>query len=198
MTWANSFANCLLCFLGILGSACSESPVTTQPPPALSGLYAANWSRSAATCSPKTLPPPSGSDTMKYARISDSPTTFHLLMRSEAESAISVVPTSITGELAAVLTLRGAFATAWYGFVNRTGSLTEGPRVGGHTFFVTETATDTVSFVQLVPTPPVTNIGVNIHMSGAGTAIFRDGASAGPIYTTCIFQERFGGMKGSS
>jgi hypothetical protein len=168
----------------------STSPLNTS----MSGQYIMDWSRSAATCAPNPLPVPQGGDTSAYARVSAAPLKFSLSMDAiDADSTITLSPKVLTPS---ALRLQGTFGSSRVSATfRRNGAQTEGLRAGGHTFFVTEEATDSAIFVALVQMPPATQLFVSFAAKGFGTATFRDNGPAGAVYTTCVFAETINGAR---
>lgn len=178
--------------------SCSSSSTQPSTPSSVEGRYSVTWTRSAASCTPSLLSAPMSSDTSQYAQVPAQAKSFQGLVQVQLSgSAVSLVPLNANGVVVSSLALNGAFVPVVPILLSRQSTLNEGPRVGGRTYFVTETQADTVQFQLLVQTPPGNQIESHLSAKGAVTITFREGASSGPIYTTCKFTESVVGSRES-
>lgn len=175
-------------------TACSASSTGPQVI-SKSGRYVVVWTRSAATCSPAALPAPASADTTQYARVSPATSTLQSTLDAEDDtSTISFVAVGGTGN--PTLAVAGPVAQGTdIAFLTRSATQMEGPRAGGHSFFVVESGVDSTRFVHLIETPPGRNVEINFGGMGTGTSTFRDGGATGPIFTICTFSETVAGSK---
>jgi hypothetical protein len=113
----------------------------------------------------------------------------------QADSSVSVSPIGGPGDRVSSLTLAGTLsANAGARFV-WTGTFAEGPRAGGHQFFVEEQRADTGSFDLLVETPPGTHVESFLRLQGTLSFTFHEGTLTGPVFTSCTSAESISGDK---
>lgn len=163
----------------------------------IDGQYVVSWIRSAVSCSPQPLPAPLLGDTSQYAAVSLSRDSLQTSAAVALTGAfVSIVPGSSSGGSLSSLALSGPIdPPSLLGAVSRTVSRTEGPRAGSHTFFVVESAEDSVWFTPAPELPPGNRIEVNFTAHGTGSALFRDGSPSGSVFTTCTFLDTLVGTK---
>jgi hypothetical protein len=167
----------------------------SSPTSSISGHYSMTLHRAFATCSPAQLPTAGSSDTVLYAQIPASELAVPLLgdvtqtgsqVLLSAKSTANAVPTTVLWS-GTYVPLQAVF--------ERSRSRLEGPRSGGHTFFVSESEADTTQFVLLVQTPPGNRVEVRLISSGTVRAEFREGGSAGTLFTTCVYPQTMTGER---
>lgn len=182
-----------LAFCGF--SACRGA---TQPggSPVIPGRYSVSWNRLAASCSPQSLPDPVDADSSKYVVV---PTAAHPLTSTvvvqQSDSSVSVSPESGVADPVASLTLSGALTNRQFVSFRWSGARTEGPRAGGHTFYVEEARTDSGRFDLLVQSPPGSQIQSQLYLAGTVSLTFRENNANGPVFTSCQFAESITGGK---
>lgn len=170
--------------------ACDASTDPRSADHILNATYASSFSRSASSCFPEPLPAPSGTNASLYAQVPTTgaitPVSFRIEQSGNAISLLPTVPSSLPN----ALPMTGTFdSTARTAIVTRTAVKTEAPRAGNHTFFVTETGTDSAFFTVLNATGPTGSAQVTMSAHGTDTFVFREGSAAGAIFTTCTLTE---------
>lgn len=172
----------------IAATSCSKDSV--EPPLSdLTGIWSVLGQRSAGTCSPSSLPDPIDSNTNLYVQIPNLPESLTGQFRlSQAGGELTLTPVDAQGNLQSDLSLKGSIDT-WTGSSQSSGSWSlavEGPRQGGHTFQVSESATDKSLFFAdvLLANGAAGNFGRMSTISR--TFVFRDSGMSGPIFTTCF------------
>ena len=160
----------------------------------IQGRYLATRTESAAICAPQPLPLPQ-SATSQYAPVPNVATESEVTLQVDlAASTIRLTQASPVVDSMSSLTLQGTVLDDIAAVASVT-TQTEGPRAGGHTFFVVGNRVATANFLPAVETPPGTNVEVSLSATGADTLTFRDGGSAGAVFTTCIVPETIAGDK---
>jgi hypothetical protein len=169
----------LLALLAPFGCG-GDGTTGTVPPRDFSGTYQATQTNQAVACSPNALPAPELDDPSQYVQYGDAAggdpgmlvrqSGSRLTVSAELDEQGRPLPgLDFVGTVAA----DGSFALA------RSLSMgAEGPRAGGHTFYVTQQASIAGHFEV---------VAGQAQMSAAGTFtdVFRDEGTSGPVFTTC-------------
>jgi hypothetical protein len=145
-------------------TACGASTVlaSDSASQSLQGLYTVTWTRSVRSCAPQALPLPSSSNTTQYAAIPVGLATYHLAVHlTLTGDTITLIPQSVTGAPVSGLILRGSLSPTDSVFLGWSLTQSEGARIGGHEFFVVQTATDSAQLIPLVETPPAPGLRWN-------------------------------------
>ena len=198
-------ASILLAFV-IPMSACRHRLV--NPPLAdFSGVYRISDARQGMFCSPQPLPAPLSTDTTLYAQIpSHRFSVSSLLQIVQAGDDLSIVPLDPMGHPTVALMMSGTIDPA-----ARAGSLfraalprTEGPRVGGYTFYVSDASAATVRLNLLMSTPggaggtSAVSAEAAVLIFLSDTIAFLDGGARGTLFTTCVVSDTLAGTRGGS
>jgi len=176
-----------LCLVG-----CGNS---TAPTDSIDGTYVLQWTGHAAICAPATLPAPAGSEASRYfvppAR--DSSRLIQLAVtRTDTAILLTIVSASGGPDDAGPYVQTSATGP---GVAMRTrGPISEGPRVGNHTFSATETTRFDFHIGSLFLLPPGGSQS-NVHIVSSTTYTFRDGGPAGPIFTSCVAHDTADGSR---
>jgi hypothetical protein len=178
---------------GVLLLALGCDATEPQPEPSFSGTYSISWARTAADCTPASLPAAVGSDTTLYASV---PMQTHSMPMSavvvHSGTSVTLTPAASNGAPLTSLALAGQYVPPRTAILTRASTRSEGPRAGGKQFIATETVTDTASFATQGQTIP--SVAPSFVGKGATTVVFRDAAS-GAIYTTCSFKDAILGLR---
>jgi hypothetical protein len=193
----NDFARRAVIWLAILAAVTGCSGSSTGPQTiSKSGRYVVVWTRSAAVCSPVALPAPAEADTTQYVRVSQSMLTLQSTLDArDDDSTISFAAVAGTGSNPTLAVAGPVAASTDVALLTRSATQMEGPRAGGHSFYVAESGVDSTRFIHLVETPPGRSVEISFTGTGSGTSTFRDGGASGPIFTTCAFSETVTGSK---
>jgi hypothetical protein len=163
-----------------------------------SGRYSVSDTQQAAACSPQQLPRPISADTTQYARLPSALVeASHDIRIQRRDLTLSIVPLDRDGVAQTELTLTGTInAAQTIGLTFRTAAgWTEGLRDGGHTFYVTETSTDTTQFSLL----PGTGFDLNGFVGATALSLitnaytFRDDGAGGAVFAVCVVQQAMSG-----
>ena len=144
-------------------------------------------------------------DSARYVQMPPAPPVSSQVLVQEAGSDLAIVPLDSNGNPQVAFWLRGSLdlATAT-GSLSRTATpFTEGPRQGGHAFYVCETVEATARFRPLIGTPAGgtpggTVVGAAEQTTSADVFIFRDGGANGTIFTTCVVSDTTSATRGAS
>ncbi len=189
---SHSAAACLVAFAAVVGCTSTEPDTSSDPIP---GRYVIVLSRSSAVCAPRNLPAPTLSDTTQYAPMPAAAISTQLSAEvRRTDSVVSLAGTTSTGASPSTLLLNGSISSNDVAHLSSISTRAEGPRVGGHSFFVTQANADTAWFITLVLDPPGAT-EVDLRGSGAEEFTFRDGDPAGSIYTTCVVTDSISGRR---
>ncbi len=191
----------LMLFGGVACTTGVNAPKTTD----FSGTYQVDASLQAISCSPQDLPTALSTDSAQYVQMPPAPPVSSQVLVQEAGSDLAIVPLDSNGNPQVAFWLRGSLdlATAT-GSLSRTATpFTEGPRQGGHTFYVSETVEATARFRPLIGTPAGgtpggTVVGAAEQTTSADVFIFRDGGANGTIFTTCVVSDTTSATRGAS
>jgi hypothetical protein len=171
----------------IVLSGCSSTQPTDSGNP-IQGRYLATWTESAAVCAPQPLPPAQGG-TSQYAQVPSVTTASQVTLQIDVVgSTIRLAPTSTVTDSMSSLIWQGTVLYDSAAVANMT-TRTEGPRLGGHTFFVEANHVATGRFYPAIQSPPGNGVQVSMSAAGADTFTFRDGGPTGTVFTTCVVPE---------
>jgi hypothetical protein len=178
-----SFA--LILSVGICGCASGDA---TGPALNFSGVYSLAQVAQAATCSPQALPAATSATVSLYQQFLPPGSTQVQNTIVHNGTSFNVIPMP-GGQPQASITLTGTITNNGDTSVLRAGTFgTEGPRQGGHTFFVTGT-TMGIGHMQ--------SNGTVLQLSATytNTFTFRDGGDTGTVFTTCVFIHTHSGSR---
>jgi hypothetical protein len=130
---------------------------------------------------PQSLRGASGGVTSQYAAVPEvSEVTVDTELVQQRGGLLTTTPVTLQGKLIAGLSLTGVIDL--HGASTLSGShapITEGPRVGGHTFYVTVQRSVSGQYVGLVLTPPGEGLQYDLSATGSDTYTFLMAARAG-------------------
>jgi len=160
---------------------------STEPAEAgIDGQYPAFWTRANAICSPQELPPPLTGDTSEFDQVPVNSRMTLTMQLVQTGDSVAIYPAAGSSADQKTLTLHGLSpAGSFLLSLDRTLNRTEAPRVGGHTFSVTETLADSGTLLS-TRTIPDGHIITDFSVRGLETAVFRDNGPMGPVFTTCV------------
>ena len=152
----------------------------TNPEHNYSGTYQATQSNEAVACAPNELPAPELDDPSQYVQYGDDAGGDPSMIVRQSGSQLTV-SAELDEQGRPVLGLDFVGTVAADGSFTLTRNVamgSEGPRAGGHIFYVTQHASITGHFEMVAGQP---------QMNAAGTFAdtFRDGGSSGAVFTTC-------------
>lgn len=183
--------------------ACREG--TAPMSPSFSGDYTVSVARFPAACTPQSLPEPVSTDTSQYADVPTRRTLTDAAFRvNVVNSSISIAGLDDNGRPDPMRTSAGTIV----GDIPAATSVTsrsvpsrrEGLRQGDHTFYVSESLTDSTQFIAVVASLPPSHgdgIQANEFSSGTDVLVFRDGGPSGPIFTSCVVSDSTSGTRES-
>jgi hypothetical protein len=152
----------------------------TGPAPNFSGTYEGTQTNQPTTCSPQNLPAPTSQDPSQYFQPGGLETFDLVLIIRHEGSALTVSPEQDEqGQPLHEFDFTGSIAADGSHTVTRSLDIgLEGPREGGHQFYLEQQDEASGIFVQS---------GGELRNEAEGTfnVIFHEGDRTGPVFTTC-------------
>lgn len=188
-------------FAGLLAVlSCSKTVLTEPIFTDIEGDWINNGLRHQLPCVPSALPAAIDADSSRYVQIPGSSFSLSEGARiTQAGRQLTVVPLDALGREQTAHALQGSIDGLGESVVSGSWELlVEGPREGGHTFQVSETVVDSGRYSRDILLPPGKGPGEASRQASIWrTFVFRDGGSAGPIYTTCVVADTIIGRRQS-
>ena len=180
----------------VIGSGCNSS-TSTNSEDIFAGRYIVAWSLATTTCVPQPLPTPLNTDTSQYTQLPQAPVSMQTTVQIDhSGDSLSLAPLSASGSPISAEALSGHLdMTTGPVLLSRSATRVEGPRAGGHTFYVVEARADSLRFFPAVETPPGNRTEVDLIAQGTATFTFRENSASGSTFTTCSFTETITGSK---
>jgi hypothetical protein len=169
----------LLALAATLGCG-SDGGTGTIPTGDFAGTYQATQTNDEVACTPEALPAPELNDPAQYVQYGDVTGGDPRMLVRQAGSRLTVsAELDDQGRPVPGLDFTGSIAADGSFTLSRNIAVGfEGPRAGGHTFYVAQQASITGRFETGAGEPRMT-------ASGTFTDVFRDGGASGPVFTTC-------------
>jgi hypothetical protein len=197
-TWRLLSMSLVVTCAGVSGCGSTDTaPVAASA--AYAGTYQVAKMITGSSCAPQPLPAPVSPDTSQYVQLPAVPSEIiEQLVAKPSGSELQVITLGSQGQALTDLTYEGTINADGTNSVARTLTpRTEGPRAGGHTFYVTEhgTASGQYSSGLLVLTPPGNGIAMLTQSTGLDVYIFREANANGQIFTTCTIADLTNGSR---
>jgi hypothetical protein len=174
--------------LALLGCAASGQREAKVAPVDFSGEYEATQTDQVAVCSPQPLPTPLSPDSaITFPRNVTNYEPFLIRVQQDG-SRLSATPLDIKqrqplgGEFTGRIEEDGSFTTT------RNYREVEGPREGGHRFYMEQQFNSSGKFQQAAGTARIT-FSSNVSYQ------FREGSHSGPVFTTCTVANSASGTR---
>lgn len=163
----------------------------------VSGIYAVLDEGFGSVCEPAALPAPLSADTSQYVHlVPDAVVSAHTVVFRQSGSQLTMAALGASGQASAGDALAGVINTQTrVATLSRQDSSTmEGPRKGGHEFYVTHASDATTIFTPEIGTPSGHVVGMSETMVGQDTFAFHEGGKSGAVYTTCVVSDTLTGV----